>query len=176
MKCNEMTCFRLYKYAKETREAQKAYFRTRDINDLRTAKALERELDKAIDTYAREVLQKEGGLVEAARRETRGNAAAMHEALKRIVAASIVAKNANAPEWILQRMADIFAMATTALAAPSRNCDMPFVVDGPADNNADKAWRVFRHHNPDAYFDVPGLLRCIDWLLSTVTNKEGGAK
>ena len=46
-----------------------------------------------------------------------GNAAAMHEALKRIVAASIVAKNANAPEWILQRMADIFAMATTALAA-----------------------------------------------------------
>lgn len=41
------------------------------------------------------------------------------EALKRIVAASIVAKNANAPEWILQRMADIFAMATTALAAPA---------------------------------------------------------
>ena len=56
MKCNEMTCFRLYKYAKETREAQKAYFRSRDINDLRTAKALERELDKAIDTYARVVL------------------------------------------------------------------------------------------------------------------------
>ena len=47
----------------------------------------------------------------------RGNSAAMREALKRIVAASIVAKNANAPEWILQRMADIFAMATTALAA-----------------------------------------------------------
>lgn len=47
----------------------------------------------------------------------RGNSATMREALKRIVAASIVAKNANAPEWILQRMADIFAMATTALAA-----------------------------------------------------------
>ena len=53
MNCNVMTCFRLYKYAKETREAQKAYFRSRDINDLRTAKAMERELDKAIDTYAR---------------------------------------------------------------------------------------------------------------------------
>ena len=48
----------------------------------------------------------------------------LREALKRIVAASIVAKNANAPEWILQRIADIFAMATTALAAPPRNCDV----------------------------------------------------
>ena len=56
MNCNEMTCFRLYKYAKEMRDAQKAYFRTRDKNDLRTAMALERELDKAIDTYARVVL------------------------------------------------------------------------------------------------------------------------
>lgn len=56
MNCNSMTCFRLYKYAKETRDAQKAYFRTRDPGDLRTAKALERELDKAIDAYARVVL------------------------------------------------------------------------------------------------------------------------
>ena len=57
MNCNfSMTCFRLYKYAKETRDAQKAYFRTRDPGDLRTAKALERELDKAIDNYARVVL------------------------------------------------------------------------------------------------------------------------
>jgi len=56
MTCNSMTCFRLYKYAKETREAQKAYFRTRDSNDLRTCKALERELDKALDNYARVVL------------------------------------------------------------------------------------------------------------------------
>ena len=53
-----------------------------------------------------------------------GDAAKLRAALKRIVAASIVAKNANAPEWILQRMADIFAMATTALAAPARNCDI----------------------------------------------------
>ena len=57
MNCNySMTCFRLYKYAKETRDAQKQYFRTRDFHDLRTAKAMERELDKAIDTYARVVL------------------------------------------------------------------------------------------------------------------------
>ena len=65
-----------------------------------------------------------------------------------------------------------------ALSAPPRNCDMPLVVDGPADNNADKAWIVFKRHNPDAYFDVPGLLRCIDWLwlLAATPEKEGGAK
>jgi hypothetical protein len=113
---------------------------------------------------------------EECKMENVGNSAAMREALKRIVAASIVAKNAPAPEWMLQRMADIFAMATTALAAPPRNCDLPLVVDGPADSNADKAWLVFKHHNPDAYFDAPGLLRCIDWLLAPATEKEGGGK
>jgi hypothetical protein len=51
-----MTCFKLYKFAKETREAQKQYFRTRDAYDLRCAKVAERELDKAIDNYARVVL------------------------------------------------------------------------------------------------------------------------
>ena len=56
MNCNSMTCFRLYKCAKETRDAQKQYFRTRDSHDLRTCKALERELDKALDNYARVVL------------------------------------------------------------------------------------------------------------------------
>ena len=64
----------------------------------------------------------------------------------------------------------------TALAAPPRNCDMPLVVDGPADNNADRAWLVFKRNNPDAYFDVPGLLRCIDWLLASAKEKKGGAK
>ena len=58
-----------------------------------------------------------------------------------------------------------------ALSAPARNCDLPLVVDGPADNNADKAWLVFKHHNPDAYFDVFGLLRCIDWLLAPAAKK-----
>lgn len=56
MNCNSATCFKLYKYAKETRDAQRRYFRTRDAYDLRCAKAAERELDKAIDTYARVVL------------------------------------------------------------------------------------------------------------------------
>ena len=60
----------------------------------------------------------------------------------------------------------------TALSAPPRNCDLPLTVDGPANNNADKAWIVFKRHNPDAYFDVPGLLRCIDWLLATAAAKS----
>ena len=60
------------------------------------------------------------------------------------------------------------------IGRPLRNCDMPLFVDGPADNNADKAWLVFKHHNPDAYFDVPRLLRCIDWLLATANPKKKG--
>ena len=31
MNCNSMTCFRLYKYAKETRDAQKQYFLNNDF-------------------------------------------------------------------------------------------------------------------------------------------------
>ena len=65
----------------------------------------------------------------------------------------------------------IASKAKHALSAPARNCDLPLVVDGPADNNADKAWLVFKHHNPDAYFDVFGLLRCIDWLLAPAAKK-----
>lgn len=61
---------------------------------------------------------------------------------------------------------EIRDIARAALASPPRNCDMPLVVDGSADNNADKAWLVFKRQNPDAYFDVSGLLRCIDWLLA----------
>ena len=67
----------------------------------------------------------------------------------------------------------VIAKAQAVRAEPPRNCDMPLVVNGPADNNADKAWLVFKRHNPDAYFDVPGLLRCIDWLLATATKKKG---
>lgn len=119
MNCNKMTCFRLYKYAKETREAQKAYFRSRDINDLCTAKALERELDKAIDTYAREVLQQKGD--EAAWRETRGNAAAMLEALKKAELGLF--------RWLSGTMnrdehRELVATIKEALAAPARNCDV----------------------------------------------------
>ena len=64
-------------------------------------------------------------------------------------------------------------LVNEALIAKPRNCDMPLVVNVSADNNADKAWLVFKHHNPDAYFDVPGLLRCIDWLLAPATERKG---
>lgn len=60
MECSfSMTCFRLYKCAKEARDAQKTYFSTRDAYDLRSAKVAERELDKAIDAFARVVLKAE---------------------------------------------------------------------------------------------------------------------
>ena len=93
----------------------------------------------------------------------RGNSAAMREALKRIVAASIVAKNANAPEWILQRMADIFAMATTALNAPPRNCDRFATVD--------EAIGAYRQTHKYMVVNV-----FLDWLFAQATEKEGGAK
>lgn len=70
----------------------------------------------------------------------------------------------------------IIRMRNALSANPIRNCDLPLVVDGPANNNADKAWLVFRRHNPDAYFDVPGLLRCIDWLFAPATEQKGGDK
>ena len=57
-------------------------------------------------------------------------------------------------------------LATEALSAPARNCDRPLIVDGPADNVADRAWIAFKRCNPNAYFDVSGLLRCIYWLFS----------
>ena len=99
-----------------------------------------------------------------------GNCAKLREAMKRIVAASIVAKNANAPEWILQRMADIFAVATTALAAPPRNCDKYANY-----NDAMKAFEVFviEQGKLGLINPYPGVLR---WLFAPATEKEGGAK
>ena len=46
-----MTAFEIIKLAKETRDAQKAYFQTRTYSDLDRSKQLERQLDKAIDEY-----------------------------------------------------------------------------------------------------------------------------
>ena len=97
------------------------------------------------------------------------DAAAMREALDIALDALI--------DWSLgQATRDKHCVAVkaikAALAAPPRNCDMPLVVDGTADNNADKAWRVFKKHNPNACFGVPGLLRCIDWLFAPA-NEEG---
>lgn len=107
--------------------------------------------------------------LEAAHERERGNFAALRGALKAIggLCTRLI------PTWdgAIGRIKDI---TEAALATPARNCDMPLVVEGPADNNADKAWLVFKRHNPDAHFDVLGLLRCIDWLIAPAT--EGGAK
>lgn len=106
--------------------------------------------------------------IEAARNRELGNVAAMREALE---AALYCLQNRRTCSGYTAE--DTVEKIRAALAAKPRNCDMPLVVDGPADNNADKAWIVFKRHNPDAYFDVPGLLRCIDWLYAPAT--EGGA-
>jgi len=105
-----------------------------------------------------------------------GDCAKLREAMKRIVAASIVAKNANAPEWILQRMADIFAVATTALSALPRNCDV-----GTAEEQQARHCAWCRKHgidgdnkvdciHPDVYCDLCALR----W--SQMPYEEGGAK
>ena len=107
-----------------------------------------------------------------------GNAAAMRDALKRFLVWAQQDLWENACEGTNHRQL-VNAMVdeiSAALSAPPRNCDLPLVVDGPANNNADKAWLVFRRHNPEAYFDVPGLLRCIEWLLAPAAEREGGAK
>ena len=46
-----MTPDEIIKLAKETRDAQKAYFKTRGYTELDKSKKLERQLDKAIDEY-----------------------------------------------------------------------------------------------------------------------------
>lgn len=106
-----------------------------------------------------------------------GNAAAMREALKKIHQMAIDLRNIiphlnKRWEVHLKAAINIYQTAERAYLSPPRNCDLPLVVDGPANNNADKAWLVFKRHNPDAYFDVPGLLRCIDWLLATATERR----
>ena len=63
MYCNQSTCIKLWSAAKECREAQRRYFKTRSTSDLREAKALERELDKEIATFDRVV--NHGGTIPA---------------------------------------------------------------------------------------------------------------
>ena len=94
--------------------------RISDIAD-RLEAAIKREVDK-LNSAIQATVGRSDAEIDRLRREIAemrraGDVAKLREAMKRIVAASIVAKNANAPEWILQRMADIFAVATTALAA-----------------------------------------------------------
>lgn len=46
-----MTAHEIVKLAKDTRDAQKAYFKTRSYGDLNNSKAMEAKLDKAIEEY-----------------------------------------------------------------------------------------------------------------------------
>lgn len=46
-----MTPDEIIKLAKETRDAQKRYFATRDRYDLSMSKAMEHQLDQAIEDY-----------------------------------------------------------------------------------------------------------------------------
>lgn len=55
MTCNKESCFRLWKAAKECRESQRQYFKTRDITDLKRAKASEKTLDDEIIRFNRTV-------------------------------------------------------------------------------------------------------------------------
>lgn len=55
MTCNSFTCSRLWKAAKECREAQRQYFKTRDRDDLKRAKASEKTLDDEIIRFNRTV-------------------------------------------------------------------------------------------------------------------------
>lgn len=157
------------------------YWRSCDLNEI-----LQYHADRIEAAWRREktVIEADalavGGIVEAKRKgelsKARpknaadfgqfGNAAAMREAV--VLALSLLDLKEGVPYKTISQKDIDFMKA--ALAAPARNCDLPLVVDGPANNNADKAWIVFKRHNPDAYFDVPGLLRCIDWLLAPATD------
>lgn len=45
--------FRLFKHVKEMRDAQRRYFKSRDKHVLREAFALEKEVDKDVDSFAK---------------------------------------------------------------------------------------------------------------------------
>ena len=55
MTCNKESCFRLWKAAKECRESQRQYFKTRETSDLKRAKASEKTLDDEIIRFNRTV-------------------------------------------------------------------------------------------------------------------------
>ena len=55
MTCNSATCQKLWKAAKECRDAQRQYFTTPDRYDLRCAKACEKTLDEEIVNFNRVV-------------------------------------------------------------------------------------------------------------------------
>ena len=55
MTCNKESCFRLWKAAKECRESQRQYFKSRETSDLKRAKACEKALDEEIIHFNRTV-------------------------------------------------------------------------------------------------------------------------
>jgi hypothetical protein len=106
-----------------------------------------------------------------------GNAAAMREALKRVLAAYKsgaihTCAECYRVEWD-DELGDLKAAVEAVLAASVRNCDLPLFSEVSTSNPADAAWRAFRECHPGAYLDVPGLLLCINWLLAPA---EGGVK
>jgi len=104
-----------------------------------------------------------------------GNAAAMREALEYVLHFDATDETAMEDGLTDRERIAMYAdhieecqkKADAALSAPPRNCDIPFNVEGTTWNDADKAWRVFKRTHPDAYFDTPNLVRCIEWLLAT---------
>ena len=107
-----------------------------------------------------------------------GNAAAMREALENVRSYLLLQymrlhrENTEGGGYY-ERILDV---VNSALSAPPRNCDIPLIVDEAADNVADKAWLAFRHCNPNVYFDVSGLLGCIDWLFDEAKGEANEQK
>jgi len=104
-------------------------------------------------------------------RQKLGNAAKLREAAKHVQ--SIMERLHDPTDKNNAEFVRIWEIVSAALAAPARNCDVPFRVEGTTWNIADKAWRVFKQTHPDAYFDTPNLVRCIEWLFAHAESEEG---
>ena len=99
----------------------------------------------------------------------------MREALKKIGAMEIPHNFQIERSDIVDACYDLtkaIKIANAALSEPPRNCDLPFEVSGVNLGAADKVWRTFRMKRKNAYFDVFGLLDCIEWMLGTATDGD----
>ena len=67
------------------------------------------------------------------------------------------------------------ALAAPATTAPMRNCDVLKLKEGHPGDIADQVWRAYKQSHMGSYLDVCDLLRCIGWLFSPATEKEGGS-
>lgn len=114
-------------------------------------------------------------------RQKLGNAAKLREAVVKIIDylepirkwTMPTQENGTELTTLFAAVDTVYQIANAALAAPARNCDVPFRVEGTTWNIADKAWRVFKQTHPDAYFDTPNLVRCIEWLFAHAESEEG---